>query len=249
MIKIFPYKMGSKSGKELAHGLGAKRVYPNRRYRYRQGHTIINWGNTQLPDWYTEQAGENMLNKPSSVQKACDKLLCLNTLRDSGVPCLEFTEDIMEAIDWDIVYVRNTLNGHSGQGIEVIDTSVNMLPDAPLYTRAVNSCGEYRIHVFGDKVIDFRKKSRRNEDHASEEQSRVRTHDNGWIFRMGGIEITERQKDVALRAIKALGLDFGAVDMLKDDDGNDIVIEVNTAVGLTGSTITNYVNAINEYYG
>jgi glutathione synthase/RimK-type ligase-like ATP-grasp enzyme len=47
----------------------------------------------------------------------------------------------------------------------------------------------------------------------------------------------------------ALGLDFGAVDIIQDDGGNFYVLEVNTAPGLEGQTIKSYAEGFNAYQG
>ena len=51
----------------------------------------------------------------------------------------------------------------------------------------------------------------------------------------------------AIRATRALGLNFGAVDIIRDINNNSFVLEVNTAPGLEGLTLINYTNAIKEY--
>jgi glutathione synthase/RimK-type ligase-like ATP-grasp enzyme len=50
-----------------------------------------------------------------------------------------------------------------------------------------------------------------------------------------------------LAAVSALGLDFGAVDIIWNErEDKCYVLEVNTAPGLQGSTLENYANAIME---
>jgi glutathione synthase/RimK-type ligase-like ATP-grasp enzyme len=53
--------------------------------------------------------------------------------------------------------------------------------------------------------------------------------------------------DIAVKAVAALGLDFGAVDVAWNEHYNKcVVFEVNTAPGLYGHTLDVYVNAIKE---
>lgn len=137
---------------------------------------------------------------------------------------------------------------------EVLSVPVPMspLPTAPLYTRGIENHGEYRVHVFDGEVIDYRKKSRTREedgevDVPTPEENAVRTLGNGWIYRQGSLNRLERVESLALQAIAALELDFGAVDIIMDEHGDVFVLEVNTAVGLADATLENYLTAIREY--
>ena len=130
----------------------------------------------------------------------------------------------------------------------VLSVERQLVPQAPLYTKAKENNGEYRVHVFQGKVIDYRKKSRRDGDPAQEGQSDVRTLGNGWVFRQSNLKRLERIEELAIQAIEALGLDFGAVDIIKDENGEVYVIEINTAVSCDDETLSNYLTAINEFY-
>jgi hypothetical protein len=251
MFKVYPYKMGSASGKLLATALDAKRVRPNGRYRYRPRHIVVNWGNSTMPNWICQDA--HILNMPVNVGLASNKLKTLTTLRDHGVPCLTFTTSWDEASDWDEdgwngnVYARFSLTGHSGEGIQIY-TADEVLPhDAKLFTKGIDNHGEYRVHVFQGEVIDYRKRSRAREDEPTRDQGLVRTHDNGWIFRQDNLRRLERIEDLAIHAMTSLGLDFGAVDIIKDENGDVFVCEVNTAPSMETRTLQAYVNKFLAY--
>jgi len=280
---VFPYKLGSASAKRLAEGLETKRVRPDGRYRYRRGDVIINWGNSHAPEWETPESASNTLNEPEAVLMAANKIETFNRLSAYDVPTLDFTTSQGEAQEWlsggDTVYVRGVVNGHSGEGIQVLKTPesdteleqiaqrltnlnsrfsfiANMIlderqdlavPYAPLYTKGKNNNGEYRVHVAFGEVIDYRKKSRRDGDPAQEGQSEIRTLGNGWVFRQSNLTRLERVEELAKRAIEALGLDFGAVDILKDENGDVFVVEVNTACAMDDETLDNYLTAFKKY--
>jgi RimK family alpha-L-glutamate ligase len=63
---------------------------------------------------------------------------------------------------------------------------------------------------------------------------------NYWVtnLRQGAtpiaIEPTAKEQDVALRAVKALGADFAGVDLIAEDDGAPLVLEVNSMAGWSG---------------
>ena len=132
------------------------------------------------------------------------------------------------------------------------DNLFESLPEAPLYTHGLQNHGEYRVHVFNGEVILYQKKSRRVDDDgnvitADGEHADVRNLTSNWIYRTGDLRRLERIEHLAVDAVAALGLDFGAVDIIKDENGNVFVLEVNTAPGLGNTaTLEAYVNAFNS---
>jgi len=248
-MTLYPYKMASKSARLLARELSNFRVFRNRNYVPKKRDEIINWGSSKNPSWESRIRGnKNILNKPENVRLATNKLLTLQTLKECGVPTVEFTTDYDEAVKWmetSKVYSRTVLNGHSGNGIEISDESVT---PARLYTRGVDSRAEYRVHIFSGDVIDYVKKRRRNGESATPSQLLVRSLKNGWIFTRGNLRRLNRIEYLAKTAVESLGLDFGAVDIIMDKDRNVFVLEVNTAVGLAPTTLENYKNAIIKHY-
>jgi len=289
MLFIYPYKTGSESVKKLKGLLEAKIIkLENSKYKYKEGHTLLNWGNSTIPAWMARDAGEKILNHPVSVGIAANKLATLEALAECDVPHVPYTTDVDVAAGWAQdgykVYARHKLNGHSGDGIEVvageiteennrlasisselremgyhtqadivleaIEVDAPDMPDAPLYTRGVPNCGEYRVHVFNGEVILYQKKSRRVDedgevDIPEDDEQDVRNLETGWVYRTGNLTRLERIERLAIEAIEALGLDFGAVDIIKDHNGDVYVLEINTAPGLGNEeTLAAYAGAI-----
>lgn len=248
-LRLYPYRVYSKSVRLLASTLkSGLNIRHDGAYRYVKGDVIVNWGNSTVPTWMTDEAHENMLNKPEFVGIASHKIKCLNKLTSAGVPTLTYTTDqTIARLHTGPVYVRSVLQGHSGRGITIVNPGEHM-PKAPLYTFGIENHGEYRVHVFKDKVIGYQKKSRLRDDMDQEgREDLIRTLSNGWIFRRGHLRKLGRIEDLARFAIQSLNLDFGAVDIIMDEKGNVFVLEINTAVGLSDSTITEYVEALTEY--
>lgn len=249
-IKIYPYKAGSASAKALAEALGVKRLK-------REGplvlpkHKVINWGSSRIL-----RPIADILNKPESVANASNKLTTLKLFAEAGVASPAYTEDRGEALKWlatDDVVARKVLNGHSGAGIE-ITTSLGFrsgqeqLPDAPLYTKYTKKKDEYRIHVFDGKVIFRQRKARKKEVPDEEVNWQVRNLAGGFIFANDEVIAPDVVQELAIKAVAALGLDFGAAD-IGYKDGQAVCYEVNTACGLMGKTVEAYANAIRERLG
>jgi glutathione synthase/RimK-type ligase-like ATP-grasp enzyme len=120
------------------------------------------------------------------------------------------------------------------------------LVNAPLYVKYKKKRKEYRVHVFKGQVIDVAEKRRRRKDERPATfDGYVRNLANGWVFCRDSIVKPADLDGLAIAACAALGLDFGAVDVIWNEKENKCyVLEVNTAPGLQGTTLTNYTNAI-----
>jgi D-alanine-D-alanine ligase-like ATP-grasp enzyme len=115
--------------------------------------------------------------------------------------------------------------------------------DTQLFTRGIKDGKEYRVHVFKGVVIDIVEKRRRNGVDESVADSSIRNLANGYVYCREDVSLALNGKLAAISAVVALGLDFGAVDLIYKDD-KPYILEVNTAPGLEGTTMTRYVNAI-----
>lgn len=243
--KLLPYNMGSASARALAQELGIRRVYPNRNYRPQEGHKVINWGRGGSPTW--DASIPSWFNKPAYVNRAGNKLLSLRDLEAADVSSISYTTDIDKASDWldeDIpVVVRHQLRGHSGQGIEMIYDPAR-LPEAPLYTKYQKKTHEYRVHVLPCGKTVLNQKRRRRDVPDEDVNWQVRNYGNGFTYCRDNVEDNEYVRELGKRAVKALGLDFGAVDIIHHAPSDTtMVLEVNTAPGLEGSLIQSYVES------
>ena len=118
------------------------------------------------------------------------------------------------------------------------------------YSQKITVKEEYRIHSFLGKSIRAGVKVLRDgysligEPKAS---TWIRSYDGGWRVRYDNFQSNKKMREMAHAAVKALGLDFGAVDMGLDSAGQLWVFEVNRGPGLEGGSITAYVNAIKKW--
>ena len=237
-IILRPYCMGSKSAFEIAYAL---KILRSTKDKY-VNTPVINWGNT------SKSKAKRIINKPEAVAIAVNKLKTFRTLTNKGIPTVPFTNDIEVAKAWlknnFVVYCRGALESSQGGGITVALHEED-LKEVPIYTRGIMLSTEYRVHVFDGKVIDYTQKKRKSGVESSEF---IRNSESGWVFCRENVTLPKAVESVSIAAIKALGLDFGAVDVLQSTINNGVyVLEINTAPGIEGTTLEKYKEAICLY--
>lgn len=239
---IYSWKFGSRTAKALARALGAKRIRHTRsRFRGRLRKTVINYGCSYLPE---EVLKCGLLNSPDSVLTCANKLLFFESLQD--LPTLDWTTEWETAQQWDSIVCRTVLDGHSGRGIVITDPDNPV--DAPLYTRYQKKDHEYRVHVVRGQVIDFARKARTMSVSSEDVNWQIRTHANGFIYKREGVSVPTEAQRACVECVRQLGLDFAAVDIITK--GSDFwIVEVNTAPGMTGTTLTRYTEAFKQILG
>lgn len=252
--RVLPYRAGSRSATFLAEALEGKRIRLNGNYSPRFGHVIINWGNPRRPGWMwpADATGPALvLNHPDKIANANNKLTALQLMRGAGVQVPEFTTVRQNAVDnWmanGIAFlVRTHLRASQGRGIYYIPAGTDALEDldGPLYVKYIKKTDEYRVHVVNDNVIDVQRKMKRQ---GVEANYQIRNHSNGWVFGREGVQPPPAVIAQAKAAVSALGLQFGAVDIIWNRHGGAYVLEVNTAPGLEGTTVQSYRRAFEEY--
>ena len=191
-----------------------------------------------------------MLNRTEAVARASNKLKFFDAVVGQvSIPSFTTSQEV--AKEWvnagKTVICRTILNGHSGAGIVLADKPEEVVK-APLYTEYVPKKEEYRVHVFNGEVIHASRKARKKEIPDEEVNWKVRNHGNGFIFQHENFELPEDCAVQSIKAIEAVGLDFGAVDVIwNDKQQKSYVLEVNTAPGIEGTTLERYTEAINKW--
>lgn len=219
------------------------------RYSWRQGHVLLNWG--CLDRNSVSYRYDYVLNKFDSVALSVDKLTCLNTLThhmgNHAVP--EYTTDYRVVNEWledgNRVFARTKLRASSGNGIVVLEPDTQRLNHtiAPLYTKYVPTKREIRVYIGLENdncgtSNSYLVKAKRwpNNTEQSLQANLIRSHSNGWVF--GSlpekyVEYMDLYIDCGRSALMALGLDFGAVDIVIGDVPTyHRILEVNTAPGI-----------------
>jgi hypothetical protein len=167
-----------------------------------------------------------------------DKLRQLKVLDEAGVSITPFKTTRPRGDGW---LPRRKFHQ---QGRDFKKRRKPFTPD--YWTKFVPLSQEWRLHVFRTAkgkyaVIRSGLKVAKTDD----AHPWVRGHSQGWkISYVGGAPDTV--KETSRAALKALDLDFGAVDIGVSEDGKPIIIEINTCPGLDTGTLKLYVDAIKE---
>lgn len=242
-IILLPYKMGSQAVKSLQEklielGQRVLRVrQDSRTFRGKPNDYNMYYGGSLTP--------VNGCNSQRAL--ASNKLRAFEAFQQAGLSTVPWTTDREVAKQWPgLIFARHSLTGHSGEGIEQYDAETNPIqrfPEAPLYTKYVKKTYECRIHIFKGRMIDAQIKRKVRD--AEEVNNAVRNIHTGWVYCREDFTPTQECIDLAIQAVQATQLDFGAVDIIYNRHYNQYyLLEVNTAPGLTGTTLTNYANAI-----
>ena len=217
-------------------------------------HTYINWGSTGYI--LREIARERLvINKPPSVYRATNKIVTLTLLSQHDVPVPPYSlsanddnrlrQQTTEGID-----LARSLHGSKGRGIEIIEPDDRYIPPADFYSAYIDKEREFRVHVWLGEVIDIVEKRQKWSER--DDDILIWNHSNNFNFyhRISKYEqiapIIDSIKSTAIRAVEALSLDFGAVDLITRG-WHIYVLEVNTAPGVSrNKTLDAYTNAIKE---
>ncbi len=168
----------------------------------------------------------------------------------NDVPHPEFTFDRGVASSWladgNVVFCRTLTRASEGRGIVVAET-VDQLVDAPVYTKYLKKKREFRVHIFKDQVVQVVEKRKRS-GWTSVRDTRIRNSANGYVFCRDVTSIPDGLPELALSASRVTTSDFKGVDIGYNEKLDQLfVIEVNSAPGIEGSNVTDYVNTILNY--
>jgi len=246
IVILAPKKM-HKSAKLLKEALDAYvptvLISPtSKTFQGRHKDYVINWGYSKITDFLIKTG----VNDSFQIEDAVNKLTTFELLTEENVSVVPWTTDPEKAKEWYdnglTVIGRNTLTGFGGHGIIILDSTEPFRDDCKLYTLYKKKKNEYRVHIFNGEVLDITQKKKKKD--APELNTKIRNYHNGWVYCRSDIHIPTDLTKLAIRAVEALGLTHGAVDIIWNEKENKCyVLEVNTAPGLTGTTLSKYIEA------
>lgn len=241
---IRPYRKGSVSARLLADALDGRLIrVANSYFKPRQQDFVINWGNSN--DYFDYMA---ILNRPEAVRIATSKLKTFSALAQAGVPHPPHTTELNTALRWSKegswVVGRDLDKGKGGAGVVVYHHGAEPR-EHKFYTKYIKKKREFRVHVVCGQSIFVQEKLKKKEDGGNYDKY-IRSHNRGWCFafnHFGEKPYPPEIMDIAIRAVSAVGLDFGAVDIAWNEDDGPYVLEVNSAPGIEESSLAAYASA------
>lgn len=230
------WRTGANLGRYLGVGYGSS--MPDERMDY-----LIRWGTSSRVNYVPS---ETTVNRRTAVSANTDKYDSLVQMADAGIPVPNHSTDHNDLRR--PIFGRDR-NHREGTDIEIYDTWSGVDRSRDFYVEEINADREFRVHVIDGRVAVAREKQHREEpsEDAVGNPERIRNYENGWRFvypddRPAGIHM-------AVPAVEAMGLDFGAVDLVLDHDGQPYVLEVNTAPSLSPPTLETYARELADIVG
>jgi glutathione synthase/RimK-type ligase-like ATP-grasp enzyme len=250
---------------------------------------VIGWG-CKNKEKMTFPTGTKFLNHPNAILGNRNKFKALQVLDKAKVAVAPFvTSDYAKAelaktkgkISFPVVGRKNHHQGGKGFWFCANDIMLKeaIAEGAQYFQNFMDIVDEYRLHVFGDKVIYAQKKVKRtNMEEAFKSQHGdkikalaeknnttldqttldyvlaqmgkriqptadmlIRSNMKGWKF--SSLKLSNVKPDLsalAVAAVKAVGLDFGAVDCCSTKNGA-FIIEINSGPGLEKTALDKYI--------
>lgn len=225
-MKFYVYRSDKSEGAaQLVQALGAKRIGADTRVELVSGDVVVNWG-AVLP--YPVPRGVKVLNN----SKLLDKYEQITLLTKASVATVEAVKQLEAWIHRDLEhYDGNDLKRGLGLG--------------GFWVRRENIVKEFRVHSFAGKSIRAGVK----EPASSNAHPWIRTYTHGWRINCNGFRSSPEMREIAHAAVRALKLEFGAVDIGQREDGSLIVIEVNRSPGMETDEQPSeaYADAVKEW--
>lgn len=212
---------------------------------------LIRWGSSlRVP-----RRPARLLNSRSGVSAAADKLTSLETLRENfiNVPTIYPIEHDIPLPLQEFPLLARRINHTQGRDIQLVmqrqDIELARQRGAEFLSKYIPVSREFRVHSFEGETIKISEKVLTSPEECTVPY--IRNFENGYTFRNvqnlpGAIRDQVTRSSHA--AVEALGLDFGAVDVVLGDDNQVTILEVNTGPSLRSDTsIEVYVNRFAEF--
>lgn len=201
---------------------------------------LIRWGNSGEPEY--DQIMDKVVNTSEAIQRATDKFGSLELFREAGLTVPDFDRDpeaLFERVGFPILG-RNARHAR-GTDIKLCLQKRDYARPRDFYTQYIPTKREFRVHVVGNEVVRVQGKYL---DFPERKKAWIRNYESGYRFRNPRLRLHSERLQAAVTAVSAIGLDFGAVDLIIGDDNSTYILEVNTAPSCSPLTGAAYVTGI-----
>jgi len=239
---FFLYHRASRpTGKIVAEALGLP-----------HGKRIIRFDTDVLLRWGSQVQSElefrwaHVINTAQALANASNKLEAFYRMRgDEAIRVPWFTHthgDAEQKRREGMTILGRTKRGARGRGIVAYPPDAPFMAQHELYTQFIPNDREYRLHVVGDEVVRVQRKYL---DHPEQRHNEyVKNYANGYRFKAPQKRLNADREVAAVKAIQAMRLDFGCVDMVIDPANQAWVLEVNTAPACSPLTAAAYIGRL-----
>jgi predicted ATP-grasp superfamily ATP-dependent carboligase len=171
-----------------------------------------------------------VINSGESIIKASNKRMSALILQRRKIPSPKIFLHVEDIRATDLPVVRRLKHHSRGSDIKLV-TSLRHIPQGDYYSKFIESNCEYRIHVFDGKAIRVQLKVK-GEETVDDDRDFIHNVENGFLLKDTfdhNLNLEKEMIPIAENAVKLLGLDFGAADVLVGKDNKPYILEVNSA--------------------
>ena len=188
---------------------------------------LIRWGCTN-PVRYEPRS---VLNNKESVAKTSHKLDMLELFYNNNITVPAHTSSMDTALTLKKPLLGRRINHTRGKDIVLcLENNDVRSSDSNFWISFIPTKYELRVYMFKGEILCVMKKEFEELDDKYRWESEWTTR----VFETENRELLSNIKSESLRAIETLRLDFGAADVIVDDNNKVFVLEVNSAPQLWG---------------
>jgi hypothetical protein len=179
--------------------------------------------------------GANVLNRNCSRYSKLEQARILQRgLGPGALPVYETPEEAENVVQTQPLFARNVVHSR-GRDIKIALEPWQIRPlmvgGTGFFTPHIPSQREFRVWTYRNRHLGTYEKVLRRPAAC---KRLGRNYDNGFDFSgVESVDVPQGLKDISRDAIRCLELDFGAVDILQKPDGGYVVLEVNSAPGVS----------------
>lgn len=270
---IVPYSPKSKGAKILSQLTGFPLLKPSR-LAYLTDSLVIHWGRVNQNTFLNLNCNSSVNSDTRSVVNKLRFYKALSvTVPDCTAPYLEVDKnsDFIITRAWIRTHGVNNkfvvykyVESHSGKGVsiltgkEILSLIDNNSMDGKLITKYIPKAAEFRVHFsrsYRDVPVLVQQKKLKKDVERTKDTFSIRSHNRGWIF-SSNVDNPEHVTDLTKArtlsmfslVFNVLGIEFGAIDVIITSAGRIVILEINSAPGISSTDTKKYYTDLFLFY-